>query len=972
VISESSHKVSGIFRAHFTSNLFQKVSADTIRTASNHLLQNGLLFLFGTQELELDSIYCNNLLLDVTRELNANHALTVFNIPLSESIEKSLLRHDGVDMASLAKKTSPEGNRLALSFGGCSAFFQGLSSAEISTELSHIDQLVSNGILCLFYFNQLEITHNLASLAPLLNRSSQFIPHAGWEGVLYFVEEECASRKMILSPACRAVISETLQETNMPLPLVAECIHQVDLLLTEKSSKERVVLPEHYEQVGGFSMVLQVQGDRLVSQLSANIDALKLKRFFQCFLKQDEHGLFCSISLSAEEISARTNFPKKQVSDILQVAELPEYQFFRQKNGRYELASRVMLTHWEEMKQWVLEEQEHINMYLRTKKQAVLYSNGEAELLTGINLDAALLWLEQADPTLAWATPYAPEYELTLAYIEASSKQRQAYLVAKQRRSKQLLKITRGIAFVVGVAFIISSLAAVFAGVERNKAIDAKTTAETERLIAVEARVLADQERQKALLARNAEQEAKVRAESQRKEALWAKEIADQERLKAVSARNAEQMAKEAAVRDRAIAISAKDQAEFERKNAISARSEEQKALVRANENFKNAEKLRIQQESRANALSAFQYYNNNQAIIGLKLARTAYTTNLANGGSMYEHDILKSLIYGVNAQQPEQYTQQLNHPLRNIAVSPIGGLTATCSIGGLITIFQNSFEKISEIKISGQKFQSMCFSGTGQLLVGTTTGELLTFNAKTGELIFKRLVSDQPIRCITLLDPERQIIALVSGHEIVLFNGLAETSEMTKKTVSTKEVPSEMIYSVSSSHLFFSLGRSVFSILVRSGHLEETPKSICTMNQFVTSIAVATFQGKEYLMTGDLKGNGNLIDASNGEIKFTRKIHLSSVSGCHLESINDHLLIVTSGYDQRVNVYYVIPDSAGKFEQESTIDFNFHHGWVTDMAVQPINGTLLTCSKDMTLRIWQFKPQDIFSRVEKILQNEN
>ena len=80
----------------------------------------------------MDSIYCNNLLLDVERELNANHALTVFNIPLSESIEKSLVRHDGVDIASLKKKPSPKGNRVALSFGGCSVFFQGLSSAEIS------------------------------------------------------------------------------------------------------------------------------------------------------------------------------------------------------------------------------------------------------------------------------------------------------------------------------------------------------------------------------------------------------------------------------------------------------------------------------------------------------------------------------------------------------------------------------------------------------------------------------------------------------------------------------------------------------------------------------------------------------------------------------------------------------------------------------------------------------------------------
>jgi WD40 repeat protein len=756
---------------------------------------------------------------------------------------------------------------------------------------------------------------------------------------------------------------------------VAECIRQVDILLTEK---ERLVMPEHFELVGGFSRVLQVQGDRLVSQLSININPLKIKRFFQCFLKQDEQGVFNAIPLSASAISDRTNLSENQVSEILMVAELPEYQFVRQETGRYVLASRVMLTHWEEMKQWVLEEQEFINMYLRTKKQAVLYSNGEAELLTSSNLDAALLWLEQADPTLAWAAPYAPEYEPTLAYIEASSKQRQAHVAAEQRRAKQLLKITRGIAFVIGIAFIISSLAAVFAGVERNQAVDAKINAETERLAAVaakeqavEARELAEQERQKALSARNAEQEAKVRAESQRMVALLAKEAADQERLKAVDARNAEQQAKEEAERDRVIAISAKDQAEVERQNATSARSEEQKALARANENFKNAEKLRIQQESRANALSAYQYYNNNQAVTGLKLAQTAYTTNLANGGNPYERDILKSLVYGLNAQQPDLYAHPLNHPLRNVAVAPTGPLIAACSIGGLISVFQNGFSKIAEIKIAGQKFQSMCFSGAGELLVGTTNGELLVFDAASGQLTSKRLLSDQPIRCLTLLDPTQHIVALVSGRDILLLNGLSEHSAIAKNTGSTSEVPGEMVYSAASGQLFVSLGEAVFALNVENGRFNNTLKSIVEVNYFVTSIAVASFQGREYLLTGDKKGNISLVDAVTGAIKLKRKIHLSSVSGCHMEALNDRLLIATTGYDHQVFAHYAAQRSDGQFELEASIDFDFHHGWVTDMAAQPSLGTILTCSKDMTLRIWQFKPRDVFSQVEAVLEKE-
>jgi hypothetical protein len=972
-------KIQGISRVHYTSHLFEKNSGELLQTASGCLQSNGFLFLFGTKESNLDAIYCNTLLQVVTKQFDSKQTVQVLTIPLSGSIEMSLQGYNAVDIVSDIKDKKGTINRLALSFTGCAEFFQGISTDQISSELAYIQRLVSDGVLCLFYFNQFENTNNLAALAPYLNRSSQFIPHAGWEGIMFFAEEECSMRQLSLSPVCKDLMSDALQESNIPIPLVAECIRQIDLLLAEKSVKDRTVLPEYYEQVGGFDRVLQVQGDRLVSQLSAKLTSAKLKRFFQSFLFRDEQGLVRAIPLSMAEISERTNIPNNLVSEVLGVAEQPAYQFIRQENNLYQLASQVMLTHWDEMKQWVLDEEEHINMYLRTKIQAVQYSNGEAELLSGSNLDAALLWLEEADPTLAWATPYAPEFEPTLAYINASAKQRQVNVAAKQRRAKQLLKITRGIAFVVGIAFIVSSLAAVFAGVERNQAVVAKITAETERQAAVqakeqavEARELADQERQKALVARNAEQEAKVRAESERVVAVLAKEAADQERMKAVVARNAEQQAKEAAERDRVMAVSARDQAEFERQNAISARSEEQKALVRANENFKNAEKLRLQQESRANALSAFQYYNNNQVIEGLKLARTAYTNNISNGGSAYERDILKALVYGLNAQQPDQYAHRLIHPLRNVAVEPSTGLIAACSIGGLITVFQNGFDKITEIKVAGQKFQSMCFSGSGLLLVGTTNGELLVFDAASGALRSKRQISDQPIRCMTLLDPARQVVALVSGRDVALLDGLSETSVVVNKTVSTDEVPGTIVYSAVSGQLYVSLGEKLFAVAVKNGRFENGLKSIVSINQFVTSMAVATFQGKEYLLVGDKKGSIYLVDAASGVTKLSRKIHESSVSGCHMEALDDHLLIATSGYDHRVYAHYAFQDSAGKFELEASIDFDFHHGWVTDMAAQPSNGTFLTCSKDMSLHLWQFKPQDIFSRVEKILQKEN
>jgi hypothetical protein len=964
--------------------IYDKLYPEQLQVSSNLIKLNGYVCLFGTKYPELDYIYTQSLTQLLQLNLSLSGKIKIYNIHLLKSVVNSLLIQD----VNIENKNNHD--LIVLNFLNFSQFIGDLQKKEVENEILEIQHLISQRIYCILNYKGINYNISIASLATFQNKALHFIPDAGYPGIKIFIEEKSQEKSLVIDPSCMDLMMTEIKYNYIPIPIIIETLNQLDLLLKENLQAERTIFPIHFNQVGGFNDVLQVNGIKLrkhyfhVADInypqSTPLNEKQIKKLFLSFVLIDDNGFPILSKLSIDDLAKKSNIHLSHLDLFLKVAKDFNFNFVTTVDGKLSLASTSFLSHWADLNKWIDEENKFVSIYKNVNKQALSYFNGETGLLKEDILKKALQWISEASPSLDWALPYAKEFELTITYIKESEKQRLAQIEASQRRSKRLLNTTRLISFIIGFAFLVSTLAALLAFLERNNAVKAKEYSELRRKEAIQAKEqaiaatkLAEKERLNALKATKAEKLAKVQAENDKFIAITARDLANQEKLKAIEAKNAEKLSKEIAEGERKIAIISKNQADKERQNALKAREEADKSYLEANNNFKKAEKLRKQQEARANALKSFRLYLNNQSLEGLKLARNAYTLNLENEGYLFETDIIKAMIFGLN-EMNKNYIQ-LNQPLRNITISPSGKYYAIASINGLITILNSKTDaKINDFKIPLNEFQSFCFTNTDELLIGTRSGTLIIYELVNQVFKLKSTLklTSFPMKSIISIATNQNIFLISSGGNILMMNGISETPTIQTKLISTNINLNKIDYLKISSNILIPLDKSLFILPLNKDKFGSSFKIVKTFPHKLTSISSITFKGEEMALVGDVKGYLYLINLKSGEIIHDKKLHQSAISSCLLEVIGDHLMLISSGLDQEIQVEYLFFNSKIQLVTSSVANFDFHKGWVTEMSYHTQSKTFISCSEDMTLRKWHFNPSDILNLIDQKLMDNN
>ena len=105
-------------------------------------------------------------------------------------------------------------------------------------------------------------------------------------------------------------------------------------------------------------------------------------------------------------------------------------------------------------------------------------------------------------------------------------------------------------------------------------------------------------------------------------------------------------------------------------------------------------------------------------------------------------------------------------------------------------------------------------------------------------------------------------------------------------------------------------------------------------------------------------------------DILINKKTHQSSISSCQLDLVNEYLVLISSGLDHHIIVDYLFKNENRSFISKSTVDFDLHTAWVTDMSFDVKTGSFLSCSEDMNIRKWYFNPMEIYKMAETFLKS--
>lgn len=694
----------------------------------------------------------------------------------------------------------------------------------------------------------------------------------------------------------------------------------------------------------GFKALINQQGQALQDEMLRYATPEHTEFFFRSFLTLQPGGGITGTANSLPDICEKSGLDATTVSQLLDLAVAAE--FIRPtENIRYTLASDTLLAYWQTLGDWAAKEEEAITQYLFFRKLALLYQERKGDLLSAAQLGEADKWQENLHFSKLWAEQYAPETELILNYISFSKQHHIADQEARERRRKRLLKLTRSIAIFVGIAFIVSSAAAVFAAVERNNALQSKTLADQEKRNAETARDQANDAARKALSARQAESVAKEIANQERLKALSARDEAEQEKNTALRARAEAEQERNAALRARTEAETAKTNAELQRQRAENAGAAEAAARQQATLNFNNAEKLRRQQMARNDALSSLQLYYEGKFAEGLQKAAAAYHTFTQHDGQPYNSDILKALITGDQALRQTIITAP--HELKNIQSSPSGNTLVYQTIHGKL-----GTPTISTLPIPLPNIQSYCLINDQLLAAGSSDGQLCLFSlAALSPLALIKATTGEPILHLSY---HKDLIAVSPGQIHYLDLSLNALRVVNNPNINTRSRFPQLPHQ----EYLISFDNNTLNIIPQTSDAKPYP-ALAFPNPLTASTDILA---QDLIFAGDNQGFLHLANLRTGTILKSTKIHQSAITHCQLIHILNTPLLITAGFDHIIQIF---PLEGPELHLLNPIDLRGHRSWIRSAVWDPQRQILTSAGNDKQIRTWSLNPIHIIENIK-------
>jgi len=401
-----------------------------------------------------------------------------------------------------------------------------------------------------------------------------------------------------------------------------------------KDYEDELLDLKHYEAIGTMSEALSMHANEAYDELDEDQKRI-CESLFKAITEKRGENFGIRRPTRLNEIASIADVSEGDVIEVIEKFREPGRSLLTPGHGMplgsksmIDISHESLMRIWVRLKNWVDDEADAVQMYLRLAEAANMYQVGKAGLWRPPDLQLALNWQVKHKPTLVWGQRYHPAFERTMIFLEYSKKEFETEQRIKELEAKRKLERARITAIVFGVLAGLALIALVYAFVQQGIAKENFLLAQKN---AIEAQKNADEANKQKIAAEKSAEEAKVaqkRAEESAAEAKRQQAIAlEQKKLADENAIKAEISAKEA-----------NRQSEIAKRNQLAA----EKATVEANRQKDIAQRERYLSVAKAIALKSKEL--NDDEVEGL-LAQQAYNFNSKYSGYSFDNDIYNGLF---------------------------------------------------------------------------------------------------------------------------------------------------------------------------------------------------------------------------------------------------------------------------------------------------------------------------------------
>ena len=708
----------------------------------------------------------------------------------------------------------------------------------------------------------------------------------------------------------------------------------------------------HYEAVGGISEALSLDAEKAFQGLPDERRKEVAEKLFKRLTFKGPDGRGVRSPASMREISESTGASMEELSEVVERFRHPRHSYLLPaidvpltEDTVIDIAHESLMRNWQRLVEWVEEESDSVETYLKLSETAALYQQGRRGFVVNPELQLYLNWQRQTRPNEVWARRYDPSFERAMVYLRASAEEHERRIAHEAFRNRRKLKRARIFTLVLGSTLFLCLTLIAYALISQSELATAREKAQ-------EARIEAKSALREAMKTKEEAEQLNVQtAILQRQKVESERELKDQhERMEALRRREAvlnEQMAR---IRiDQQVQLSKIDslnQAQAQLENAILENERQnaqlQASVARIQENADALNKLSV---ARRLALQALKIENDElRALLGLQ----AFRFHIRNGGSPQD-----PLIYSALQFDGGGVLRGHQDAVRAVAFSPDGALLASAGDDGAVHLWQaGSQEQWTTLgSRRAGRIRTLAFSPDGESLVaGTVAGQVLSWQLDRLDQGPRRLSEAAELVQSVVFDGTGRFLAVGYRHGALKVWSLEKGREPggAYRQLRTGDGILQALTFVAGDRTSLATGGE--DGIVRQWDLRreaEIPVAEFPVGNPV--LALAGSPDGSLLAAGTRAGDILVWELKEGGPRGNRprtlRGHTSSVTGLAFDRAGR--LLSSGSLDRTVRIWNI------RQPEDEAIVLEGHGGWVWSVAFSPNGSTIASASADQTARLW-------------------
>ncbi|MBL8425622.1 MAG: hypothetical protein JNK06_19355 [Candidatus Accumulibacter phosphatis] len=252
---------------------------------------------------------------------------------------------------------------------------------------------------------------------------------------------------------------------------------------------EPLDLAQH-EAIGTLKEALSRHAEEAYQELGETEQAIAAD-LFKALTLQGDNGLGIRQPAPLATICAITRAAPADIIRVVNCFRAPGRSFLMpppdvplEADTILDISHESLMRCWERLLQWTGQEARSAWLYRRLADRAALHEQSEAGLLRNPELQLALQWRQERQPTAAWAERYGLHFEHTMAFLDASKEAWEQELAEQALASRRKQRQTRRLIVILATAALVTLLFGLYALWQRNLAWENQRLAEEQKQIA--------------------------------------------------------------------------------------------------------------------------------------------------------------------------------------------------------------------------------------------------------------------------------------------------------------------------------------------------------------------------------------------------------------------------------------------------------------------------------------------------------